>query len=298
MAAAYNLQATGTLTPIDRHVINDGKKANKKPEPSASAAGPAVVPTKKTSTSEDAEAAAVARQNQLNEQQAQGNKSPVANGDPHNETTISEISADITIDSVKDHTMAQQQLLDSTMTSTTSKSSIKPPPVIVEEVVDDKAEESNPAAAPSEQITETNGVNGSTEDVNGIAESLESTVITDHISDQTTEIIPDLKNEIDGDLTLTVEDNHIEHDDTANNDQENDDVNETVIHEKTILETSMKPIKNEISTAVTDAKADEQSLDKSKEVLEEVQAPLACEESDPAPLASLESTNSSDLQSM
>ena len=61
---------------------------------------------------------------------------------------------------------------------------------------------------------------------------------------------------------------------------------------------AMKPIKNEISTAVTVAKADEQSLDKSKEVLEEVQAPLACEESDPAPLASLESANSSDLQSM
>ena len=34
-----------------------------------------------------------------------GNKSPVANGDPHNDTTVSEISADITIDSVKDHTM-------------------------------------------------------------------------------------------------------------------------------------------------------------------------------------------------
>jgi len=107
-----------------------------------------------------------------------------------------------------------------------------------------------------------------------------------------------LKNEIDGDVTLTVEDNNIEHDDTANNDQENDDVNETVIHEKTILETSMKPIKNEISNAVTDAKADEQSLDESKEVLEKVQAPLASEESDPAPLASLESANSSDLQSM
>ena len=61
-------------------------------------------PIKKTST-DDAEAAAVARQNQLNEQQAQENKSPVANGDPHNETTVSEISADITIDSVKDHTM-------------------------------------------------------------------------------------------------------------------------------------------------------------------------------------------------
>merc|ERR1711976_857708 len=107
-----------------------------------------------------------------------------------------------------------------------------------------------------------------------------------------------LKNEIDGDITLTVGHNNIDHDATDTTAQENDDVNETVIHEKTILETSMKPIKNEISIAVTDAKADEQSLDKSKDVLEEVQAPLACEESDPAPLASLESTNSSDLQSM
>ena len=68
----YFQKILGTLTPKDRHVINDGKKASKKAEPSASAAGPAVVPTKKASTSEDAEAAAVARQNQLNEQQAQG----------------------------------------------------------------------------------------------------------------------------------------------------------------------------------------------------------------------------------
>ena len=72
----YICIVSGTLTPVDRHVINDGKKASKKAEPSASAAtvvaGPAVVPTKKVSTSEDAEAAAVARQNQLNEQQAQG----------------------------------------------------------------------------------------------------------------------------------------------------------------------------------------------------------------------------------
>ena len=57
----------------DDHIQKwDGKKASKKAEPSASVAGPAVVPTKKVSTSEDAEAAAVARQNQLNEQQAQG----------------------------------------------------------------------------------------------------------------------------------------------------------------------------------------------------------------------------------
>ena len=107
------------------------------------------------------------------------------------------------------------------------------------------------------------------------------------------------QNELDGDITLTVEDNN-HHDDTANNDQENDDdVNETVIHEKTILETSTKPIKSEIFTAVTDATVDEQSLDESKvEVLEEVQAPLASMEHDPAPFASLESANSSDLQSM
>ena len=75
---------------------------------------------------EAAEAAAVARQNQLNEQQAQGDftkkildlftffinqlfvyflgvKSPVSNGDPRNESIISDASADITVDSVRDH---------------------------------------------------------------------------------------------------------------------------------------------------------------------------------------------------
>ena len=67
MAAAYNLQPSGTLTPVDRHVINDGK-SGKKAEPASAP----VVSQKKASTSEDAEAAAVARQNQLNEQQAQG----------------------------------------------------------------------------------------------------------------------------------------------------------------------------------------------------------------------------------
>jgi len=51
---------------------------------------------------------------------------------------------------------------------------------------------------------------------------------------------------------------------------------------------------------VTDATVDEQSLDEESkvEVLEEVQAPLASMEHDPAPFASLESANSSDLQSM
>merc|ERR1711881_686590 len=104
MTAAYCTQAKGQLTiaPNARHeIIKDGDtkaaELNKQKEA--------------------AEAAVVARQNQLNEQQAQGVKSPVSNGDPHNDTTVSDISADISLDSVRDHTMSQQQLLDTTMSS-------------------------------------------------------------------------------------------------------------------------------------------------------------------------------------
>lgn len=107
MAVARNLQPSGTLTTTgDRFEISKLKKSAAgaaAPPPAASSA------PKKMSTDDDSEeAATVARQNQLNEQQAQGtsgSKSPMINGDPHNETTISEISADITLDSVKDHTM-------------------------------------------------------------------------------------------------------------------------------------------------------------------------------------------------
>merc|ERR1712029_1264773 len=125
MSAALNLQAKGTLQIESeaRHEMID-KVAPVKKDSTASRKV-IEVPVKKTSTTsemDDNEAATVARQNQLNEQQAQGTKSPVNGADPH-KTTVSEISADITIDSVKDHTMSQQQL-DSTMTSTTSKSSI------------------------------------------------------------------------------------------------------------------------------------------------------------------------------
>merc|ERR1712157_633737 len=62
----------------------------------------------------------VARQNQLNERQVQdansnqnegantgGNKS-AASKDIHNDTTVSDISADITMDSVKDHTISHK----------------------------------------------------------------------------------------------------------------------------------------------------------------------------------------------
>merc|ERR550532_2084593 len=75
------------------------------------------VPVKKTSTTsdmDDNEAATVARQNQLNEQQAQGTKSPVNGADPHNETTVSEISADITIDSVKEPNLRSTELTRTT----------------------------------------------------------------------------------------------------------------------------------------------------------------------------------------
>jgi len=56
-------------------------------------------------------------------------KSPVSNGDPRNESIISDASADITVDSVRDHTNeSQQQLLNTTLSSSTSKASIKEPP--------------------------------------------------------------------------------------------------------------------------------------------------------------------------
>lgn len=104
MAASRNLQPSGTCCTGDRFEISKLKSA-----PAPSSAPAASSAPKKMSTDDDSEAATVARQNQLNEQQAQGtaSKSPVVNGaaDPHNETTISEISADITLDSVKDHTM-------------------------------------------------------------------------------------------------------------------------------------------------------------------------------------------------
>ncbi len=141
LAAAHLLQATGILKIADnaRHemVLEEPKKK-------ATAAPTKAAETEVKAKSIIAEASSVAKQNQLNEQQVAasastsgkeplyeiyrifvyifvyvlGEKSPVANGDssnagdkintsgdPHNETTVSEISADLTIDSVKDHTM-------------------------------------------------------------------------------------------------------------------------------------------------------------------------------------------------
>merc|ERR1711963_206936 len=156
MSAAYSKQAEGTLeiAPNARHEINQGgdKKAEKEKEA--------------------AEAAAVARQNQLNEQQAQGVKSPVSNGDPRNESIISDASADITVDSVRDHTnsldQSQQQLLNTTLSSSTSKASIKEPPKAAP-----IPEEPTPIVP---EIKEDWVTNGDAEDLNGAIESLESTV--------------------------------------------------------------------------------------------------------------------------
>ena len=69
MAAAVNLQPIGSLSPVGRHDISSKKESISAPPPPAMSSA-----VKKTSASaEDAEAAAVARQNQINEQQAQGN---------------------------------------------------------------------------------------------------------------------------------------------------------------------------------------------------------------------------------
>ena len=138
MSAAYSKQAEGTLeiAPNARHEINQGKyldlftlclHCNQLFVYNFSGGD-----KKAEKEKEAAEAAAVARQNQLNEQQAQGDfmknvldlftfftnqlfvyfsgvKSPVSNGDPRNESIISDASADITVDSVRDHTNSLDQ---------------------------------------------------------------------------------------------------------------------------------------------------------------------------------------------
>jgi len=195
--------------------------------------------------------------------------------------------------------------LDSTMTSTTSKSSIKPPPVIVEEAVDDeKPEVPETAAAASEgaAVAEANGVNGTTEDINGVTESLESTVLTDHV-DQPTEIIPELKNEHEHNGDETDLDKN---DEKRMNDHQNEEVNEPICYEKTISETTKAEIISEpalAAPALALAKpmlvtSVDETIKDTTEDLEEDQAPLASMESDPAPLASLDSITNSDLQSM
>ena len=83
MAASLNLQPRGTLVTSGRFEIKDGKKSKRKsetlPPPPPVGSGALASSAKKASTAsstaaEDAvEAATVARQNQINEQQAQGN---------------------------------------------------------------------------------------------------------------------------------------------------------------------------------------------------------------------------------
>jgi len=101
----------------------------------------------------------VARQNQLNERQVQdansnqnegantgGNKS-AASKDIHNDTTVSDISADITMDSVKDHTISH-----------------KPPEVVVTDVA------AGEAGAPSSN-GDAGQVAAAAEEVSEVAES-------------------------------------------------------------------------------------------------------------------------------
>merc|ERR1719483_1981529 len=101
------------------------------------------------------------------------------------------------------------------------------------------------AAAASEgaAVAESNGVNGTTEDINGVTESLESTVLTDHV-DQPTEIIPELKNEHNGDET-----DLDKNDEKRMNDHQNEEVNEPICYEKTISETTKAEIISEPALA-------------------------------------------------
>jgi len=114
--------------------------------------------------------------------------------------------------------------------------------------------------------------------VNGVSESLESTVLSDQADQTTLEIIPEHKNEPSevGDETLKTD--------------------ETVVHEKT-LEIHDE---NEKTIEAHENELNEEKVEKVTSVDEPMdeEAPLASMESDPAPLASLDSATSSELQSM
>merc|ERR1719438_276763 len=160
--------------------------------------------------------------------------------------------------------MSQQQL-DSTMTSTTSKSSITA--VKTTTTIAEEPEPSEPATVET---------NGESEDqaVNGVSESLESTVLSDQADQTTLEIIPEHKNEPSevGDETLKTD--------------------ETVVHEKTL------EIHDEKTIEAHENELNEEKIEKVTSVDEPMdeEAPLASMESDPAPLASLDSATSSELQ--
>ncbi len=134
MAAARVLRPSGTL------VLSPGAR----PDPeSLSAQQPTVTVTapSEDETPRDGAAKVEERENEQNERQAsKATSQPKASpggGDQHNETTVSEVSADITLDSVKDHTQAasattstssmmsrtQQQKVATTTTTTESTNS-------------------------------------------------------------------------------------------------------------------------------------------------------------------------------
>merc|ERR1712083_177096 len=102
------------------------------------------------------------------------------------------------MDSVRDHTMSQQPVLDTTLSSSTSKSSVKDPKanVIKEE----------PEAEKKEETTTDVVANGAPEDVNGVIETLESTVISDHDQSLDNPPVLDQKSETDNDDTIIDED--------------------------------------------------------------------------------------------
>merc|ERR1739844_101449 len=106
--------------------------------------------------------------------------------------------SNITLDSVRDHTMSQQPVLDTTLSSSTSKSSVKDPKanVIKEE----------PEAEKKEETTTDVVANGAPEDVNGVIETLESTVISDHDQSLDNPPVLDQKSEPDNDDTIIDED--------------------------------------------------------------------------------------------
>merc|ERR1712218_674636 len=151
--------------------------------------------------------------------------------------------------------------------------------VIKEEPEAEKKEETTAAVA-----------NGAPEDVNGVIETLESTVISDHDQSLDNPPVLDQKSEPDNDDTIIDEDTAEK---TADITEEQ---NETVLEsDKTIELHESESNDSEVRATCVD---EPNNVVDDDDVNDVDGAPLASMESDPAPLASLESSTTAEMPSM
>jgi len=161
VAATNHLELKGklTLAPDARYEIKDDTPIDKKLDDKVviGGASPSLLSSNKSDENADA-ADTEARQNRLNEKQAQGSKSAI-NGDGQefvsgilNDTTVSDISADITVDSVREHSILQS----STNLVASTPISNPPPEVVVTDTAETTTTERKElSSSSSHQMTTT-----------------------------------------------------------------------------------------------------------------------------------------------